>query len=299
MSLTFASERTLLAAVALGLFALAAAQQPSTEALTAKDDGALELRYLANEGFLIAQGDRRVLIDAFVAEPYYEYAALTPELLRDLETAKGAFADIDLALTSHIHRDHFQADVAVKFLTADARAPMWSSSQVVDAIRTKAPQLPGEAARLRAFAFEVGKSDSAKLETGEKLEVETFPLFHVEGIQNLAHLIRFEGHSVLHVGDAGLIEKEFAPFELARRGIDVALVPYWFLTNAEDCAKVREWIGARHYVAMHVPPKEFKELRASVAAHMPEAVWLETGGEAKRFPRRGTADAADGKTREG
>lgn len=283
----------------MGLFALAAAQQPTTPAVT--DDGArtLSLSYLANEGFLIAQGDRRVVIDAFVAEPYYEYAALTPELLRDLESAKGAFGDVDLALTSHIHRDHFQADVAVKFLTADVGARMWSSPQVIDAIHTKAPQLAGEPSRLRKLAFEVGKRDSAKLEDGERLEVETFPLFHVEGIQNLAHLIRFEGHSVLHVGDAGLIEKEFAPFELARRGIDVALVPYWFLTSAEDCAKVREWIGARHYVAMHVPPKEFKELRASVAAHMPEAVWLETGGEAKRFPRRGTADAADGKSREG
>ena len=49
-----------------------AAQEPTP--------AALEVTPLANEGFLLAWGEHRVLIDAFVRAPYSIYGALPPKV---------------------------------------------------------------------------------------------------------------------------------------------------------------------------------------------------------------------------
>jgi L-ascorbate metabolism protein UlaG (beta-lactamase superfamily) len=244
-------------------------------------ESGLSVRYLANEGFLLRANGRSVLIDAFVGAPYHEYAALPPELLAQLTTAKSPFDAIDLALTSHVHRDHFQADVACAFLTADLDAPFWSAEQVIDALKQHCAELPGTTARLRPIRCETGKTVAAEL--GD-LSVESFPLFHVKDIQNLAHLVRFKDGLVLHVGDAQLDREEYAPYELGKRKIDVALLPFWYFLDEQDCASVREWIGAKHYVAMHVPPRDFADVRKRIAANMPGVLMLEKGGDAVRLP---------------
>ena len=102
-------------------------------------------------------------------------------------------------------------------------------------------------------------------------------------IQNLAHLIHFRGCLVLHVGDAQLDAMDYAPYGLKKRKIDVALLPFWYFLEEQDCFSVRDWLGAKHYVAMHIPPKDFAEVRCKVAANMPGVVMLEKGGDATRI----------------
>jgi L-ascorbate metabolism protein UlaG (beta-lactamase superfamily) len=264
-------SRAVLALSALSLFSLAVAARRQEPA-----ERSLSVRYLANEGFLLRSGDETVVIDAFVGKPYSMYAALPSELLQQLTAAKPPFDEVDLALTSHIHRDHFQADVAHQFLAADRDVPMWSSEQVIAAVRAEAPALPESDARLKAFWCPSGEKRSAKLAS---LEVEFFPLFHVADIQNLGHLIRIGKLLVLHAGDAVLDEKEYAPYELSKRGIDLALVPYSYLLEKQDCEATKKWIGAHTYVAMHVPPKEFADVRRTIAANLPGVVMLEKGGD--------------------
>jgi L-ascorbate metabolism protein UlaG (beta-lactamase superfamily) len=240
-------------------------------------EGGVSVQYLANEGFLLRAPEHSVLIDAFVGEPHHPYAAVPAELLKKLTAAKAPFDAIDLALTSHVHRDHFQADVACAYLAADVEVPLWSAEQVIEAVRKHCEKLPGGPERLRPFWCESGKALTA--EHGG-LKIEFFPLFHVKDIQNLAHLIHFRDCLVLHVGDAVLDEKEYAPYALAKRKIDVALLPYWYFLDQSDCTSVKQWIDAKHYVAMHVPPKEFAEVRRTLAANMPGITLLEKGGDA-------------------
>ena len=269
--------RSWLALSCLALLALAsgAARQDAKPA-----ENSLSIQYLANEGFLIRGNQRSVLIDAFVGEPYYEYAALPPELLEQLGKKEAPFDAIDIALTSHIHRDHFQVDVACRFLRADSDVPLWSTEQVIDTIRKQDPKLPGEPTRLRSFWCEAGKSLTGKV---EDVAIEFFPLQHAKDIQNLAHLIDLGDWRVLHVGDANLDAKEYAPYALAKREIDVAFLPFWYFLDAKDCASVREWIGAKRYVAMHVPPKDFVDVRSKISANFPGVVMLAKGAEATRL----------------
>lgn len=244
----------------------------------------LELLYLANEGFLLRSGETSVLIDAFVAEPYGPYAAVPEELRRKILAGEGPFADVDLALTSHRHRDHFQAEVAAEFVRARPAVPFLSSPQVVDDLRASLddPELSG-----RLDARVPGAGESVRLEANG-VTVELLRLPHSGGartadVQNLGHLLTVGGARILHVGDAELGEEALERYALGTRAIDLALVPYWWLVDAESLARVHARTGAKHLVAMHVPPEEVAEVRARLARLDPALGLLEKPGASRTW----------------
>ena len=117
--------------LALPFLALFVAAQLSTSAKVE-----LELVYLANEGFLLRVGERELLIDAFVNEPYGNYASVPAELRAKMLDREPPFAEIELALTSHFHRDHFQVEAAAEFLRAHPETKFAAAPQVVDGLKT-------------------------------------------------------------------------------------------------------------------------------------------------------------------
>ena len=74
------------------LVALPALAQETDPAAPAKQPAEIEVRALANEGFLLSAGDDVVAIDAFVAESYVGYGALSGEALAAL--VENAYRDM-------------------------------------------------------------------------------------------------------------------------------------------------------------------------------------------------------------
>jgi L-ascorbate metabolism protein UlaG (beta-lactamase superfamily) len=268
------NPRTTLAFAALLLATLA--QERAVQSPT------LELVYLANEGFLLRSGEHSLVIDAFVTEPYGNYAAVPSELFAALVDREPPFADLDLVLTSHVHPDHFQAEAAASFFAANPATPFLSSPQVVDELRKgRADSSAGEGFQ----ALLPGEGERRSAPAGG-IQVELLRLPHTggartAGVQNLGHLIDLGGVRVLHVGDADVEAQALATYELAKGAIDVALVPYWWLGDAQDLARVRERTGARHLVAVHVPPSEVAAEKAHLAMLDPSIVLFERAGEAR------------------
>jgi len=225
----------------------------------------LELEYLANEGFLLRGGKRRVLVDAFLAEPYGPYAAVPEELFARLCAGEGDYGAIELAVASHVHTDHFQPAAACAYLGARAETRFLAAPQVVEKLRAELPpEFP--AARLLARWPE----PEARLAEAE-LGVELLRLPHAGGartasVENLGLVLDVGGVRVLHVGDAERDDAALARLEPAALALDVALVPYWWLDGAEGLARVRARTGAREIVAMHVPPAEVAAVQAQLAA---------------------------------
>jgi L-ascorbate metabolism protein UlaG (beta-lactamase superfamily) len=241
---------------------------------------ALELVYLANEGFLARVGEHTVAIDAFVTEPYGGYAAVPKELFADLVARKGAFGDLDLLLVSHAHPDHFQPKAAAEFLAAHSDVPCVTSPQVLEALGTELSELPKGC---QALLPEAG---AVVAETAGGIRVELLRLPHAGGartasVENLGHLIELDGVRLLHVGDADVERDELAAYGLSEKAIDVALVPYWWLGDTADLVRVRERIGAKHLVAVHVPPAEVGSVKARLAALDPALLVFERPGEAR------------------
>jgi len=238
----------------------------------------LQLTYLANEGFLCRSGEDAVLFDAFVSEPYAGYAALPEEVHAKLVRAEAPFDAVDVAITSHVHGDHFQPEPACAFLAAAPGVLFVSSPQVVQELAERCPAPEGEAGtaeRARRRALDPARGHTAGIEHGD-VRVDAFPLSHgpgrFAGIQNLGHVVRLGGFRILHLGDAHMDPRNFAPYELPTLELDVALVPYWYFGSTVGEVLLSEHLEARLVVAMHVPPGEVQAVRTALARSHPDVV---------------------------
>jgi len=263
--------------LALPFLALLAAAQ-----LAAKPRVEFELVYLANEGFLLRAGERELVIDAFVNEAYGEYACVPAELREAMLAKRAPFADVELALTSHVHRDHFQADAAAAFLRAHAETSFAAAPQVVDGLKATLGDDPASA---RLTALLPGERETLSRQHGA-IAVELLRLPHSGGartasVQNLGHVIELGGARILHVGDADGDDAALAAYDLPKRALDVALVPYWWLGDAAGVARAKAVTGAKHLVAVHVPPGEVAEVKSRLAALDPALLLFERAGESR------------------
>jgi L-ascorbate metabolism protein UlaG (beta-lactamase superfamily) len=248
---------------------------------TAPPGEELELHYLANEGFYLRHGEHALVIDAFVTEPYGGYAVVPAELFQALLEGQVPFQDVDLALTSHFHRDHFQAEAAARFFAARPAIPFLSAPQVLAELEKHSPAKEG----IEPFLPE--KSERAKASAGA-IQIEFLRLPHSGGapaasVENLGHVVDLGGVRVLHVGDAAAEVEDLAAYDLAQSNIDLALVPYWWLGDARDLERVRQRTGAKHLVAAHVPPKEVAEVKAHLAALEPALILFEKPGDSRKL----------------
>jgi len=230
---------------------------------------------LANEGFLLKSGGQSVLIDGFVAEPYSVYGSLPPEVLEQMMGGVAPFVSVDVALASHYHRDHFQAETALSFLFAQPDCHFVSSPQVLTALQNVATELeaPLPEQQLQELFPEPGERKRFLKGT---LLIEFLHLSHGTGrfaqIQNQGHLIHINGVTALHVGDAAMVPAHFEPYQLSKRGIDVAFVPYWYFDDEDGRTVIQEHFRPAQLVACHIPPGELKAVTKRLAESDPKVI---------------------------
>ena len=246
----------------------------------------VEVTYLANEGFLLRSGGSSVLIDAFIARPYAGSPALPGAAMNQLKQAAAPFDGVDLALVSHGHGDHFQPVPARAFMAAAPEAVLASTPQVIEQFLHHYPLGIEGRERLQTVLPEPG--EWLRFEQGG-IGVEVMSLSHGTGefasVQNLGHLIRIGGMTVLHVGDAAIDARSFAPYELAGAGIDVALLPYWYWLEDGGPELVATQLKAEVHVACHLHVETAAEVSASLRRDFPEVVLFERPLETRRFER--------------
>jgi len=227
--------------------------------------GWLEITFLANESFLVSAGGHSVLIDPFVRDPYLQYSAVPESALAAMTAGAPPFDNVVLALVSHAHADHHQAEVARAYFAARPEVAFVTSPQVLS-------QTFPEPVRANDEAVLPAPGQSLVREIGE-VRVEFLGLPHGgssgTSVENLGHVIGIGGRHVLHVGDAEPDPEVFAPLDLPSRDLDVALVPYWYLRTKNGRLFLDEHIGAEWYVACHVPPSEAAEVTARLVMRMP------------------------------
>lgn len=231
---------------------------------------ALEVTLLANEGFLLRSADRHVLIDAFVSKPYAGFDALSGEPLERLRKAEPPFDAVTVALVSHQHADHVQAEPARAFLSASPDTLFVSSPQVLDVVRggdafeipNRESQLPSPGSHTRRLHHGVGV-DFLHLPHGDD---------GPDPIQNFGHVITLGEHRVLHLGDAQALPANFRPHTMLQREFDVALVPWWYFFESGGRELLRDVIRARVVIACHVASADRDELAAEISERYPDVI---------------------------
>ena len=210
-----------------------------------KPDG-LKVTYLGNEGFLVRSGSQAVLFDALFGAGLPDYDRVPANAIRDIETAKSPFADINAVLISHVHPDHFDLPSTVRFLKSHPSTVVVAPSQVAAQLRNALADNRQALSQIRVAPLKQGQI-TTRAEGG--VQVGSFPLSHGT-VENAAYLVVLNGRQVLHIGDADLPMKGLAQLGLSHRRIDVAFIPFWQLT--EDPKSVRNQIGARVVIPMQV-----------------------------------------------
>jgi len=249
------------------------------------DAASVEVTYLANEGYLVRTAEHAVILDGFVAKEYAGYPALSAEILAQLLEGNTPFDTVDLALVSHVHGDHFQPRPAGAFLRSRPDVPMPTSPQVIESLPSADREVLAE--QLIPILPEPGETKSYE---HAGVRVRFLRLSHGTGrfasIQNLGHVVEMDGARFLHLGDAAMDPKEFAPYALAEEEFDVAFVPYWYFADPVGLRILKEHVRARQLVACHVPDREEAALAKRLAAHPGKPLVFRECGETHSFGAR-------------
>ena len=220
-----------------------------------------QIHYVANSGMLVTVSGRRFLIDAPIRDGIPPYPVSSPEERARLEGARPPYDAVDAILITHWHDDHFSAGAIAAHLQANPRTIVVSSPQVVEALIAAAPAVA--ASRLRSVLPAPGQS--------HRLDVGGVPV-HVLRIrhnpsrrfpdQHVGFLIG-AADPVLHVGDADPAAGNFTVLTSLPR-VDVALLPFWYLSDEGNRRFVAEAIRPRRIVAMHASSEDALKLTGTL-----------------------------------
>lgn len=209
--------------------------------------------HIANEGFLLEGGGKKVLIDALF-DGISGYRKATGDLKRDLEEAKPPFRDVDVILATHFHDDHFSPPPVRRYLAASEKTVFLSTPQACSKL-SPSNEMSG---RCIAIYPEVGTIVTKRI---NGVRIEVLNLHHGPGrrppVQNLGFIVHIGGRRVLHIGDTEASKSDFAPLRLASEPVDLALLPGWFLTTWDRSSPdwvsvVRDEIRPLNVAAMHL-----------------------------------------------
>lgn len=244
-----------------------------SSAIAAEDK--LVVRYTANAGVILSSGPSSVLIDTFFSRTFGRFHALEREEHKSIYSRQ-----IPLALATHIHGDHFSSGPVIGYLNVNPNTLFASSEQVI-------AQLKGKVKERQLIS---AKLDNAGTMTFEQhgMAVTMLNMPHGTGkfatIQNYAQLIDINGWRVLHVGDAAIDIENTTKLGFDERGIDVAIVPYWYLFT-EGGDEQMALIGANEWVFVHMPTHDIEKFNDALNRKRSAATALSLENEVATFNR--------------
>lgn len=270
----------------LCVLCLAMAKNSEVFSIVPVKSGVLEVTYLANEGFMIAGGGKKVLIDALFREGVGGYAVLSTATRELLEQARSPFDGVDVALATHFHADHFDAKAVLTHLKNNPQALFFSTNQAADKLRAS-----GQFDAIKTRVVGSLPKEGERLHCEHRgLQVQLLNIHHGRGrpIENLGFIFEIAGKRILHIGDSVAEAAVFQKYEVTKDSIDVAFLPSWYFLNDDFKQAVREQIRPRHIVVMHIELDSFRSSSwqkkwVSIKAEFPNAVYFVQELEKKSF----------------
>ena len=237
-------------------------------ATTSAAETAAKVHYIANEGFLIEVGAKKVLIDALFDDQSITYCHVPDEMtLQKMENAEAPFDGVDLILVTHSHQDHFSPHSVMRRLRNDPTAVVIGPPQMVAALR--AAGTTEKELEERIVEVDLELYDSTALDVAG-IGVRAFRLKHSEyvvedpqtgekvdrhrNVENLIYLIEVGGARFLHVGDATLFQNPelFNDGVFEKVDLDIVFLEY-FDWSEETKTILDRWMNPDHVVFMHLP----------------------------------------------
>lgn len=264
------------------------AQEPGEKA-AGGDTAPVAITYIANEGFMISKGGRKVMIDAVQSNPYY-YANTNDEIFEMMLESKPPFDGLDVIVASHPHQDHFSAEMTARLLSRREDLIFVSSQQSCDDLGAAAgADSVSVEGRVRNATPSMGSTIGMNL---NDVDVELLGINHAppqaDEFLSLATVLDLDGVRILHLADLipeSNVENIREADAIGRGVIDIAFIDPWFLQDSTGSATVRELIRPEHIILMHVRDFEVDGYARRFAEDWPELIVFREPMETKLFKR--------------
>lgn len=239
--------------------------------------------YIANSGVLIQSGSVKILIDAFFDDGKGRFLTPTSAQLDAMVAERPPYNNLSLALATHAHPDHFSPTQIGKLLFTNKELNCLATPQVVDSIEAVMDNF--ESIHDRTLTFPISRA--WKSYTQEGLSVKAAYARHAgksnAGVQDLIFLVEVNGKKILHLGDADMDTDRFDELKLDFEEIDIAFVPFWYMTSFYGGEFVRQHIAAKKVVAVHIPDNYNQESLDKIKKFVPNAIIFDQPGQSVTF----------------
>src|SRR5688572_14298948 len=179
-------------------------------ATAAAQPSGVDITLTANEGVLLAAGDKKVLIDALFQE-YDGYPVAPAPMQQALARGQAPFDGVDVILVTHRHGDHFHPRSVAAHLRANRGATLVTSQQVIDSLHAGANFTALHEGQVLSRTMPAA---TRRRETINDVSVELLGIPHGgerhRHVEHLGFLVEIGGRRVLHVGDTEISAATYA-----------------------------------------------------------------------------------------
>lgn len=220
--------------------------------LFVRSEGVAEITYIGNEGFMISNNGKKVLIDALY---YYGNAVI---LDSDDSTRSMIInntwptSNSQLSLITHSHGDHYNKSMVSSYLNNNSQSKLVTVSGIIsDLVKTNnAEQLIGISPQKYEFVDTIVN----------EIPLTVYNMFHDKTYSsyNVGFFANIGGLKIFHGGDNSIDDTvEYQKFKLNEKDIDVLFLWNFGKANWKDKKDfIKKYINPKYIVLMHNQPSE-------------------------------------------
>ncbi|GAB5526736.1 MAG: hypothetical protein Roseis2KO_46080 [Roseivirga sp.] len=237
----------------------------------------LTITYIANEGVLIESAGKKVIIDALFDKYYDAYLFPDEALLEKMISGEAPYNNVDLLLSTHIHRDHFAPTMTGRFLKGHPETKLISSAQLAGSVAEDYADGESLGNQMEGIA----RDTEIHQQEVNGIKVTAFFIYHSGGsrtrsIENMGFLVDINGTKILHLGDSDMNPDRFKTLDLKSLGVDIALVPYWYMADETGVSIINDYIQPKNLIGIHYPKVGSPMALKEIAKSFPEAKVFQT-----------------------
>lgn len=240
----------------------------------------LQITYIANEGFLFSCDNKKILIDGIFKSK--SYTCPSDSLIDKFLNNKTPVNDIDYLMVTHSHEDHFNKKIVTDFLLKNPKTKFISTSESCN----KLNEAGLTSTNLFCQEMEIGELKEISEIKDEHFSVSAFRLKHGTSteINNLAYVFRINDYSIMHMGDAFILQNEeyINKINWDNYKIDILLLGYMDV-NEFVLDVLKKTIKPKNIVMMHIHEDDIQEAKDRNRQNNANAVIFEKELDTKIF----------------
>jgi len=246
----------------------------------------LEITYIANEGFMISNGKKKVLIDALQRNPW-DYVSTPEPVLAKMIHSEPPFKKLDLVIASHAHQDHFEPGMVFQVLAHHPETVFVSSQKAIDELKKVSGEDYSKISSQLRNVNPLWKS-MVKL-TVNGIDLKMAPVNHGESQQSpyltLASLINLDGIKLFHLADLypPTNLENLKALQLQNEKIDIAFIDPFFLEDPNGKMILENHIKPGLIILMHLRADEIEKYEKKLTGIFPNVIIFKEPMEKKFF----------------